>query len=241
MSISLVSFDKAFSLLDSLDKFSTNSFKEVLMVLRVSKNGIKKLYLTKRSNILVSMCILATRAELASSLKVVLTKRDFLGRVTRGHLSKKECILRDVGRTRLTNLNLGRRKSGSLASKLSPCLSLDRIRFIFRRNRILLLRKLREMFDRRSLRSMLSNRGCPQLQVGILAVGTFALTIEMCGTQGRMRVWATFATTLASDTLTMSVFDVHISSECMCTDPCGIAIRGKHGSTKFTKIALCLP
>ena len=132
MSISLVSFDKAFSLLDSLDKFSTNSFKEVLMVVRVSKDGVKKLYLTKRSNVLVSMCILATRAELAFSLKVVLTKRDLLGRVTRGHLLKKECILRDVGRTRLTNLNLRRRKSGSLASKLSPCLSLDRIRFLFR-------------------------------------------------------------------------------------------------------------
>jgi hypothetical protein len=115
------------------------------------------------------------------------------------------------------------------------------MRFLFRRNRILVLRKLREMFDRRSLRCRVSNRRCPQLQVGILAVGTFALTIEMCGTQGRMRVVATFATTLASDTLTMSVFDVHVSSECMCTDACGIAIRSNHGSTKFTKIAMCFP
>jgi hypothetical protein len=96
MSISLVSFDKAVSLLDSVDKFSTYSFEEVLVVLRVSKNGIKKLNLKKRSNILVSMCILATKAKLASSLKVVLTKRDLLGRVTRGHFLKKECILRDV-------------------------------------------------------------------------------------------------------------------------------------------------
>ena len=143
------------SIIKNFNKFSAYSFEEVLVLIWVMENGIKKLNLTKRSDILRSMCIVTARSKAASSLNIVTAKTSFLGRISTRRSPKEKRVCRDsrdhvtvtVTVTRWTMNREGR----SLFSKVSPGFSLWRSRRDGSHFRFSMVKQLRELFDSRYL------------------------------------------------------------------------------------------